>query len=78
MGEKEIKHAEEREEEREIRAGSRAEQCSADERGSVCGGGGEQTRSARDSICSHALVLRLYKYLTSGAACCKNPCFFNP
>lgn len=39
MGEKEIKHAEEREEEREIRAGSRAEQCSADERGSVCGGG---------------------------------------
>ena len=26
-------------------------------------GGGEQTRSARDSICSHGLVLRLYKYL---------------
>lgn len=26
-------------------------------------GGGEQTRSARDSICSHGLVLRRYKYL---------------
>lgn len=39
------------------------------ERGSVCEcvrageGGGEQTRSARDSICSHGLVLRRYKYL---------------
>lgn len=29
----------------------------------VRGAGLEQTRSARDSICSHGLILRHYKYL---------------
>lgn len=33
------------------------------EEGQGVEGRGEQTRSARDSICSHGLVLRCYKYL---------------
>lgn len=39
----------------------------------VRGAGLEQTRSARDSICSHGLMLRHYKYLMRLSMLQKNP-----
>lgn len=58
------------EREREKRAAERRSDGSRQSGGAGEGGGGysERTRSARDSICSHGLVLHRYKYLMRGGA----------